>query len=284
MELWDMERQNKIRLTLSFALAGIIVMVSIAGLLVPGIYARETTNWYLQAITQDGIDLLIIAPSLIISAYLGQRSRIAELLWGGVTLYCVYTYAIYGFALHFNMLFPFYCFALGISVFAALHFLIRLAGHPMIQNVHREGPSKYAGYFLITTAVLFELLWLSMIVPSILENTTPDDLKELGLLTNPVHVLDLSVCLPGLFIIGILVVKGRPLGLSLAPAALTFCVLMDVTIGTIAIVMMMNGQETAFFLPLVMLGLSIISASLLIWFMNNAAIDQPDTSRRIKVT
>lgn len=266
-----LERRHKMIRLFSLLLAPLIFFVSAAGLFLPGIYERESAAWYIQAVTQDGFDLVVLAPALIATALLSKTGRAGELLWGGVIFYCSYTFVIYGFAVHFNALFPLYCLCLGISVFAFLDFLSSVRMDPVIKVAGSRRASLIAGYYLMTISVAFYLLWLSMILPYALSNSTPGNLADLGLPTNPVHVLDLSVCLPGLFIIALLAVRGNPTGLSLLPAAFVFCILMNMTIASIDVVTRMNGEEGTPVLPVAMLILTFINILLLAWFMKDSS-------------
>jgi hypothetical protein len=99
------------------------------------------------------------------------------------------------------------------------------------------------------------VLWLSEIVPS-LSGTTPKALKDVGLLTNPVHVLDLALLLPALIIAGRLLIKGRPLGYVLAPALLTATFFLAVGIVSLMFVSEVRELESA---PAVGVGVAILA-------------------------
>ncbi|MGE0867093.1 MAG: hypothetical protein AB7P03_00925 [Kofleriaceae bacterium] len=47
-----------------FAVAGLLAAASLAGIVVPSSYARETANWQIQAIAQDWFDLVIATPAI----------------------------------------------------------------------------------------------------------------------------------------------------------------------------------------------------------------------------
>ena len=264
-----MPSHRKFIRTLSLPLTLLIILISLMGLSNPNVYSRETPNWYAQAVAQDGFDLFTLTPVLIITAYLADRNRTAFLVWGGTLLYCIYTFVIYCFAVHFNMLFPLYCFALGLSVFAFVYFLGRVIAQPLIAQVRNNYALKSAAFFLIAISVFFYIAWLSVIIPAAIRNAPPDVLAETGLPANPVHALDLSVYLPGLFIVGILALREKPLGLTFIPVALTFSVLMNLTIGTITVVMRMNDIPTSLFLPVAMLVLAFVSTWLLVWYLKS---------------
>ena len=74
---------------------------------------------------------------------------------------------------------------------------------------------------------------------------------EAGLLTNPVHVLDLSLLLPGLMLSGISLLRRRPLGLALSPILLGFAALMVSAIGGMVLVMALRGMAVQWTLAVV---------------------------------
>jgi len=257
----------KIVLWLSIPLAALVVFVSIEGLTTPNFYAAETSNWAAQSLGQDMADLFLVVPALIISSFLAYHKRKAALLvWGGVVAYLLYTFLIYCFALHFNQLFVFYCLILGLSFYSMLWFFnFQLNNKTSIENFNKVPASFIAVYFMII-AVLFYFLWLAEILPAILKGETPASVKETGLLTNAVHVIDLSVVLPGIFITGLLLFKRKFLGYIMAPLLLSFFILMDLTICGLIIVMKNRGMEANIGIAMIMVALAIFSALLLVWY------------------
>lgn len=251
----------------SIALAGLVCAISIPGLMVRAVYSRESPNWYAQAVAQDDFDLFFVMPALLLTSFFARTKNVAFLLWGGVVSYCVYTFVIYCFAVHFNMLFVLYCLALGVSVFAFAYFLKSAAVLPPYHESGDHKAIRWVSYYLMLIAGAFYLLWLMEIIPASLRNTAPEALAETGLITNPVHVLDLSVCLPGLFLVGLFSLRKMPFALALAPAALTFTILMDLTIGTISVVLYTNDLAPMSGLPVVMGVMTLIGTSLLVWYL-----------------
>ena len=82
-------------------------------------------------------------------------------------------------------------------------------------------------------------------------------------MTNPVHVIDLAIFLPGLFLTGLMLLKDKRLAFSTAPLLLVFCTLMNITIAALSIGMKKAGLETFDLLAWVMGGLAFLSFSLL---------------------
>src|SRR4051812_34910095 len=186
---------GKIILFLSSFIALLIIITSGIALFSANFYARETLNWATQSIGQDEVDILLVTPLLIITSVLSYRKNsTAMLLWSGIIFYLIYTYAIYCFALHFNKFFVFYCIILGLSFYSFIYFLLSEVQQPIIKSIGDKKVRTTIGIYFIVIACLFYLLWLSEIVPATVNDVTPASLIETGLLTNPVHVIDLSVC------------------------------------------------------------------------------------------
>jgi hypothetical protein len=253
----------------------LIVVSGCIALFTPGFYNQATPNWQTQTIGQDIIDVFLISPVLIISAVVAAyRNKKALYIWGGVNLYLVYTFTIYCFAVHFNQLFIVYCIILGLSFYSLLLFLFWLIKEKAEINFHRFYPFRLTAIYFIIIAGLFYFLWLAEIVPALIRNETPATLREVGLFTNPVHVIDLAILLPSLFITGILILKRRTPGYQFAPAMLSFLVLMDITIGFLAWLMKERGVGGNLSLVIVMGVLAIFSALLLVSCLRSLAVSR----------
>jgi hypothetical protein len=129
--------------------------------------------------------------------------------------------------------------------------------------------TKVTGIYFLAISILFYFLWLSEVIPSALQNTTPKSLAEVGLPTNPVHVIDLSVILPAIFITGILLLGKNVIGILFAPVMLSFFILMDITIGALVVVMKTKGLETDLSVTTIMSVLAVLSAGLLVVHFKN---------------
>ncbi len=275
-----MQINSKLVLILSVPLAILISITSIAGLMYPEMYIHETINWQVQSYGQDLSDLFLAVPFLIVTSALAYRRNAAGfLLWGGTNLYLTYTFAIYCFDIHFNILFLLYCTILGLSVYSFTYFLLSVYKQPAQEEIYKTPPVRATAYYLLIVAFLFYFLWLSGILPSILHNTTPKDLVEIGLATNPVHVLDLSALLPAFIITAILIIRKKALGLYVAPALLTFCLLMDITIGLLTIIMYLKKVGAGYSVALIMGIFALISLLLMIFYIK--ALSQSDPAKSV---
>jgi hypothetical protein len=264
------DQESRIIVRLSILLSTFLVFVSIVGLFFPNTYSKETPNWIAQAVGQDIFDLFLVVPFLLITAiFVYMKKRIALLIWSGAIFYLIYSFVIYCFAVHFNRLFLLYCVILGLSFYSFAYFLWSQLKKPVTDRVDDKIPAKGIGIYLIVIACVLWLLWLSEILPSVITGSTPKNIMEMGLMTNPVHALDISIVLPGIFIVGILLLKRKPLGLLLTPAMLVFMILMDITIGGLNIIMQARGLEGSYVISVVMAVLTLVSVLLLITYLRS---------------
>lgn len=255
-------------IALSVPLALLVAGVSFVGIFSPDFYAKETLNWQVQAVGRDIIDLVLVVPVLMVTALITFKiGRTGTLLWGGVLVYLVHTFVIYSFDVHFNKLFIIYCLILGLAFYSFLYFIYSQFKEPAVIKIENGVIRKVIGIYFITIAGLFYFLWLSEIVPAIVNNTIPKNLIEAGFPTNPVHAIDLAIFLPGTFITSILLLRNKKLGLILTPVMLVFFILMPITIGSLSAMMQQKGLEGSFSLFIVMSSLALFSLVLLIWYM-----------------
>lgn len=241
----------------------LIIYVSLKGLSSPAIYGNETENWMTQSKGQDLINLSIIPFYVFVSSNRYKSASYFPLLWAGTTIYFIYTYLIYCFDIHFNHLFLFYCMILCLNFFLLLDFVYS-ARHNHLTTKVNSIMRRITGSYFIFIFLLFGFLWLSDIVPAVLEGNFPTSLDKVGLFTNPVEVLDLSFVLPGILISGLLLLREEPLGYFLAPIILTFMLLMEFTIGMLIIILWQKGLQEYPHVAWILFGLTLINLILLI--------------------
>jgi len=256
-------------LKVSIPLILLVIGVSMTGLLYPEIYKAATPNWLTQSVGQDAIDLFLIVPLLIVGTLysFAAVNRIAAYLWLGTLVYLVYTFLIYCFTVRFNPLFIPYCFVLGLSFFSVIWFFS--GDKKEFYGSRGNKVLGIVGVYFISVSVVFYSLWLAELVPATINDEIPGSIKEAGLLTNPVHVIDLSFFLPATFIAGILALRRSILSTLLSPVLLTFFILMDVTVATLSIIMNLRGITEGITVAIIMISLAVFSLLLLVSFIRN---------------
>jgi hypothetical protein len=258
-------RDPKPWLQLSFALAALSAVGNVIALLdVDRFYGAETEVFVDQAIAQDLTNLVVIAPLMVFFAWRALRGSAASyLVWLGVLTFTVYNYAIYTFAIHFGPLFLLWVAVFGAAIFALIGGAFSLDAFAVANALGYRKERLVAG-FLLVTALLFAVLWLSDIVPALVQGIAPTAATDVNLPTNPVHVLDLAVFLPAVAIVGGTLWQRRPLGYAAAPALLVFLALTGLPIIATVFVAAARGTDPAWQL-LGPIGVITLAAVLLAW-------------------
>jgi hypothetical protein len=116
--------------------------------------------------------------------------------------------------------------ALGLSTYTFIGGVLRL-DFEAIRRLAPIGPRTRValGVLLIALGLCFAALWLSQDIPPIIGGTAPLAVTQAGLLTNPIHVLDLGLYLPALIMSGLSLLRDRVLGHVLSVPLFVFAVL-----------------------------------------------------------
>ena len=241
----------------SVVLAVLVVVSSLAGLLDPRVYDQETENWTIQAWGQDLGNLLAVVVLLAAAVRYRGGSQRAGLVWLGTLMYLVYAFIVYAMAVHLNYLFLVYVAVLGLSAWAIIFHVSDLRARTTAYPGGR--PRTVAAGVLIATGGIFAALWLGELVPAVLSDSVPASLTEAGLIVNPIHVIDLSVVLPGFVISGVAALQDRAHGLFWLASWLTFSVLMGTSIVVAMLLMLTSGTADAL-PPAVMVSVLVLAS------------------------
>ncbi len=246
-----------------------MAIASGSGVFISALY-RDTPNLVAQAIGQDVVTLVVVFPTLAISAFLASRgSQRARLIWLGGLVYTVYTYVGYAFAVRFNSLFLVYVALLGCSTYALIGGLVTTDWAGVKASFTERTPAKAVSIFLGVIAVLFYLLWLCEAVPASLSGNPPQSLIDAGTPTNFVQVLDMAWLLPAIAIAAVSLWRKRPLGYTLAGALLTHVVLLTLAILSMIVFMVRAGQPVVVPQVVIYGVLSAVSIGILIVYLKN---------------
>lgn len=212
---------------LSYSLAAVVTGSSLGGILLPEVYARETASWGAQGLGQDWVNLILVAPLLAGGTWLAGRGRRAwTFLLAGAYFYLLYSYVLYAFCMHFNRLYFLYIAGLGLSTYALVLLGLELRDAHVETWFDRGRPTRLPALYLLLNALLFSFLWLSEDIPAVLSGEAPKSLAEVGLITNPVHVLDLGIVLPAMATAAWKLLRKEAFGYLLFPVMMVFCMVM----------------------------------------------------------
>ena len=231
---------------LSSAAALLAAIGSVVGLSLPAnIFGQETTVLADAATAQDLVNLLLVAPLLVVLGWRAHRGHIrAHLVWVGCLAFTVYNYAIYAFSIHFGPLFLVWVAVLGLSMFTLIGGVATFDA-AALEGRFTQRAVRATGWFLIGVAVLFALLWLREIVPNLLAGAPSRSASDWKVPTNPVHVLDLAFFLPAAATSGVLLLRRHRLGYATAAGQLTWIALTCLPILVTPVVANARNHEPA---------------------------------------
>ena len=177
-----------------------------------GIYQHMSADVAVQGIAQDYVTLLMGIPALLIAVWGGRHGSVRHrLLLAGVLGYFFVTYLFYTAMGMYNALFLVYVTLLGLSFFALLMTLLSIDLAALPARFTERAPIRFVGGFLVFNAGMIALLWLSIVVPPLLDGTLyPAGLEHYTTLI--VQGFDLGLLLPLSVVSGWLLFRRRPLG------------------------------------------------------------------------
>jgi hypothetical protein len=265
-------------LIVSMAAAALALAGSAIALVAQELYAELTPAFRAQALAQDIVNLLVVSPAMLLLAVLAMRgSASAYVLWLGTLLFTSYNYLIYTVAIPFDALFLLWVAVLGLALFALLGGAACIDRSEILVAYRDARAARVAAWALILIALLFGALWLSEDVPAIGSGTAPPSLIEQGIITNPVHVLDLAFFLPATVLIGALWLRGSARAGAMAPAFLAFLLLTGLPIIVTPVVQTVRGESAAWPVVLPIGIVTIVVLALLRWLLvSTTSTAKPD--------
>ena len=221
-------------LTIPIAVLGAIAAG--VGAFVDDFYELDTESFGVQAASQDYVTLFVAVPAVLLLGWLAYRGALsARLMWHGVVFYFAYTYAIAAFMVRFNELFLVYTSLLACSLFALVGGMATL-GWPIVESrFGRRWPRRSTAVFLWFVVATFLMLWLSDIVPALLDGVQPESLAESDTPTNGVEVLDLALLLPAAALTGVWVWRAQARGYVFATCLLSYIVVLGLALGAMVV-------------------------------------------------
>lgn len=158
---------------------------------------------------------LVVAVLLVVLSTRG--SGVAHLTRLGLYGYAAYSYLVYMTGMPMNRAFLVYVVLVAAAGAGLVDGIARLAV-PAFGRVGRR-LERGTGWLLVSVAVLFAGLWLSMLLPFALGGARPTTEGPDGV-AYPIFVLDLCVVLPCLAVVGGMLLRRHPAGGPLAMVAL----------------------------------------------------------------
>lgn len=208
-----------------------------------GIYKYMSADVAIQGIAQDYVTLFVGVPLLLIGLFFYRRGSLrACFVLSGTLGYFFVTYLFYTAMGMYNELFLVYTALLGLSFFALLVTLFSVKYNSIDDCFSSSTPIKTVGLFLITNSILIGMMWLSVIIPPLLDKTVyPEALQHYTTLI--VQGFDLGLLLPLSFISGLLLLQKKNVGYLAATTYIIFISLLMTALTAKVIAMMLNNVE-----------------------------------------
>ena len=199
------KRNLKLVYILSFIIATLMAVVSIAGILFRStIY--PTDELLVTFMSNDVVNLLIGLPIILGSIFLAMRGKLIGLLFlPGALFFVLYNYLIYVLAMPFNSAFLLHLTLFTLSVYTIIILVASIDGKKIQQRLAGAVHERIAGGILVGLGFLFLLQVVGVMINS-LANQTPITETELA-----THVSDFLIS-PALVIGGTLLWRRKEFG------------------------------------------------------------------------
>ena len=194
----------------TIATVGLAAVASLAGAVVPGLYAEDALA---AAMRGQDVATLLVLPILILALHRMKRaSPRATVVSIGLLAYLLYTYAGAAFAYHFNRLFLVYVAAFSLSALALWAAVSGIDAVEMQRRFGTAAPRRAAAVFAAAIALLLGVSELAQIVPALAAGGVPDLIARSEGAGNFVYVLDLGVVAPLAVVAAVWLWRGAPWG------------------------------------------------------------------------
>lgn len=187
-----------------------------------GLYKHMSADVAIQGVAQDFVTLLLGIPILLISLILFRKgSFMGKVLLAGTLGYFMVTYIFYLTMAMYNEMYLVWALLASTSFFGFLMTMLTFDLKGVTERYRTNMPRTTLGVFLIINSILIGLLWLSVVVPPILDGSIyPEGVEHYTTLI--VQGFDLSILLPASFLAGFLILKRSSYGHLLAPPYMVF--------------------------------------------------------------
>ncbi|MEI6089947.1 MAG: hypothetical protein WCR42_05820 [bacterium] len=177
-----------------------------------GLYKDMSAQVAPQGIAQDYVTLFIAIPLLLISLFLSLRGSLRwRFVLNGTLGYFLVSYLFYLVMAMYNPMFLAYTALLGLTFFAFLNTIFSFDIKTLSNEFSPKTPTKFIGWFLVIGTSLIALMWLSIVVPPLIDGSiAPKSVEHFTTLI--VQGMDLGLLLPLAMVSAIMLLKKKPLG------------------------------------------------------------------------
>ena len=235
-----------------------------------GLYKHMSADVAIQGIAQDYVTLFLALPFLLFALFRFRNGSLkGKFMLAGVLNYFFLTYLFYMNMAMYNAMFLGYITLTGLTFFALVLTILSIETDRLPEIFHKNTPVRFIGGFLIFNAVIIALLWLSVIIPPLIDKTiVPIAVQHYTTLN--VQAFDLSLFLPVSFVGGLLLIRKNKFGYLLAPVYLVFLSLLMTALIAKIIAMALAGVNVVpaiFIIPCITI-VAVVCGAILIKNIN----------------
>jgi len=243
-----------------------------------GIYGHMSADVAIQGIAQDYITLFLGIPLLLFSLFLFRKNNIKGLfLLSGTLMYFLVTYLFYTAMAMYNVMFLVYLALLCFSFFAFVLSLFCYNITEIKQIFSSEKLIRYSGIFLVINSVMVAMLWLSIVIPPLLDGSIyPKELQHYTTLI--VQGFDLGLLLPIGIVSGILAFRKNRYGYLFTTINLIFLSILMAAL-TSKILFMANAGENVIPVIFIMPNVCLISAVLSLLILKRIKVEPKEIKK-----
>lgn len=259
----------------TIAIIVLAVLGTTLGLFREGFY-KDPYALQVQGYGQDMVTLGVIVPLLAIGLWFAIRGSLrGYFLWLGSLGYMAYSYLVYAVITEFNPFFLGYVALFGLSVYTFVAGLLQTDADAVKRRLEARLPVRLIVGFFMGLGGLVALLWLSEAVPATFTNTKPPSIAEVDRPANVIHVLDLAILIPAMFIAARWLRQGRAWGYVL-PGVL-FVKVITIGLAVLGMIAWMLTHGQAIDPVLIAVFALITPAGIAVGLVYFRAIEAPDT-------
>lgn len=210
-----------------------------------GLYRYDPVAVAREGVVWDAINLALGVPLLVAASLLVRRGSLrGRLLLAGLAFYFFYVYLQYAVMLAFNPLFLVYVAIFALSSLLLAIDLSHIDVRHLPEHITERFPRRLFIGFSFTLSGALLLMWLGRIIPIMKSGLFPPELA--GMTTLVTQAMDLGMVVPLAISAGVLLMRRSPWGYLLAGIALTFGLMMFITIPAwIAVPLIQDGTINA---------------------------------------
>jgi len=176
-----------------------------------GIYQHMSEEVALQGIAQDYFTLFAALPLLAVVSVVFRKCLSGQIIRTGVFAYLFIQYLFYLLMAMYSALFLLYVVLTGTTFFAFLLSLRSVDVSALFTKNSLRFPRRYIGTVLLINASTITLLWLSVVLPPLLDGSIyPPQVEHYTTLI--VQGMDLSLLLPLAAVSALLLLRKKPSG------------------------------------------------------------------------